>query len=150
MRQLAARRDHLHARLESVLNQRKDHDAQVWWRSGHVSRRNRLQASLQQAQAALAQKKVEVGSTKRQVEERSLALARASAKKVVSSELARVRRSFIRQLRFILPLRLAMVDVPDKWDGSARVTQPVRICGTRLPDADDPRSVSDVEVGASL
>eukprot|EP00850_Spirogloea_muscicola_P003483 SM000014S00271 [mRNA] locus=s14:320958:325033:- [translate_table: standard] len=68
----------------------------------------------------------------------------------ILSELHRQRQLFVRQLRVVLPLQSAVVESPDIWDGSERVTQVVRVCGFRLPEDDNPLLLPPAELAVAL
>lgn len=165
-------RTHFRERLDAKLEQRRELERQrFWWREQN-ERCERLrqayrvaEASFQKEKAKLQEKQAvvetvsvrlseaqrQLAGKKTELESHSLVLrAQTLSLAVVVSEVTHMQRSALRQLCNIFPLRLAVVDVPEAWDGAQKLSQAVRICGVRLPEGEGPLGMPASELAAAL
>eukprot|EP00850_Spirogloea_muscicola_P000604 SM000002S05684 [mRNA] locus=s2:1556129:1560228:- [translate_table: standard] len=120
------------------------------WRDEAAERRAHLRIRIKEAQRALIRVVEKLDGLVTSVHVRAKEVAAAKDKSNILSELHRQRQFLVRQLRVTLPLQTAVVESPDVWDGSERVTQVIRICGFRLPEDDNPLTLPPGELAVAL
>eukprot|EP00850_Spirogloea_muscicola_P007249 SM000036S13293 [mRNA] locus=s36:466408:470481:+ [translate_table: standard] len=137
------------------------------WRDEATERRAHLRIRIKEAQRALIRVVEKLDGLVRSVHVRATKVAAAKDKLTstkdellvhhfpdllqaqllsssnILSELHRQRQFLVRQLR-------AVVESPDVWDGSERVTQVIRVCGLRLPKDDNPLLLPPAELAVAL